>query len=124
MKVTSSWVALLSLVGPVIGQMTTLYNPVREHSGSTFFDRWAYYGDVDNTTWGDFFLFFGFSFVGNNRPSGNVTFVDQATATANKLTFVNSAGNAIIQVDNTTTILPAPVVNRNSVSCCLIEYTI
>jgi len=96
MKV-NSWATLLSIVGPVLGQASTLYSPVREYSGSTFFDRWSYYGDVDNTTW------------------GNVTYVDQATAVASKLTFVNSAGNAIIQVDNTTTILPAPVVNRNSV---------
>lgn len=58
-------------------------------------------------------------FGGNNRRLGNVTYVDQATATATQLTYVNSAGNAIIRVDNTTTILPAPVVNRNSVSRCL-----
>ena len=56
MKATISWLALLSFVGPVIGQLTIHYNPVREHSGSTFFDRWTYYGDVDNTTWGDFFF--------------------------------------------------------------------
>ena len=70
---------------------------------------------VDN-----FFLFA--VVVVNNRRSGNVTYVDQATATSSQLTFVNSAGNAIIKVDNTTTILPAPLVNRNSVSRCLIKY--
>ena len=123
MKLTS-WAPLLSFVGSVIGQASTIYNPVREYSGSTFFDRWDYYNYIDNTTWGRFFfLFFCCSgFVGNNRRSGNVTYVDEATANANKLTFVNSAGNAIIQVDNTTTILPAPLVNRNSVSRYLIKY--
>ena len=47
---------------------------------------------------------------------GNVTYVDQATADADRLTYVNGAGNAIIKVDNTTTILPAPLVYRKSVS--------
>lgn len=53
MKAMSSWAILLYFVGPVVGQVSTLYNPVREYSGSTFFDRWTYYGNVDNTTWGD-----------------------------------------------------------------------
>jgi hypothetical protein len=74
----------------------------------------------------DNFLFGCSSFVVNhdNRRSGNVTYVDQATATSSQLTFVNSAGNAIVKVDNTTTILPAPQVNRNSVSRChgMIKY--
>ena len=121
MKVACSWATLLSFVGPVIGQLTTRYNPVREYSGSTFFDRWTYYGAIDNLTWGDFFISSSGS-PSNNRRSGNVTYVDQATAIADKLTFVNSAGNAIIQVDNTTTIVAAPVVNRKSVSRCLIKY--
>ena len=56
MKVTSSWITLLSFAGPVIGQVSTRFNAVREYSGSTFFDRWTYYGDVDNTTWGDSFF--------------------------------------------------------------------
>lgn len=34
--------------------VVAVYNPVREHAGQTFFDRWAYYGNVDNTTWGEF----------------------------------------------------------------------
>ena len=129
MKATSSWATLLSFVtfvGPVIGQASTLYNPVREYSGSSFFDRWTYYGNVDNTTWGNYFFFSFFlccsGFVGNNRRLGNVTYVDQATATSSQLTFVNGAGNAIIKVDNTTTILPSPLVNRNSVSRWLIKY--
>jgi hypothetical protein len=56
MKVTSSWAILLSFVGLVIGQ-STVYNPLREYSGSTFFDRWSYYGDIDNLTWGGISLF-------------------------------------------------------------------
>ena len=56
MKVISSWTILLSFVGPVIGQ-ATLFNPVREYSGSTFFDRWSYFGAIDNLTWGEISLY-------------------------------------------------------------------
>ncbi|KAF8801580.1 hypothetical protein BYT27DRAFT_7198151 [Phlegmacium glaucopus] len=97
MKTRASWTSLFFFTGTLIGQVFALYNPVREYAGSTFFDRWAYYGTFDNTTW------------------GNVTYVDRATATTNQLTYVNSAGNAVIKVDNTTTILPAPLIYRNSV---------
>jgi hypothetical protein len=48
--------------------------------------------------------------------SGNVTYQDQANATSKGLTFVNGAGHAIVKVDNTTTLLPGPLVNRDSVS--------
>ena len=34
-------------------QVQAVYYPVREYSGSTFFDRWDFYGNVDNTTWGE-----------------------------------------------------------------------
>ncbi|KIM38749.1 glycoside hydrolase family 16 protein [Hebeloma cylindrosporum] len=77
--------------------VAAIYMPLREHAGSTFFDRWAYYGNVDNTTW------------------GNVTYQDQANATSKGLTFVNGAGHAIVKVDNTTTLLPGPLVNRDSI---------
>ncbi|KIJ97255.1 glycoside hydrolase family 16 protein [Laccaria amethystina LaAM-08-1] len=81
-------------------EIRALYYPLREYSGSTFFDKWDYYGFVDNTTW------------------GNVTYQDQANATSKGLTFINAAGNAIIKVDNTTTLAAAPpgtVVNRDSI---------
>ncbi|KDR84432.1 hypothetical protein GALMADRAFT_237298 [Galerina marginata CBS 339.88] len=81
----------------LFGHVSAAYSPIREHAGATFFDRWAYYGNVDNTTW------------------GNVTFQDKENATSRGLTFINGAGNAVIKVDNTTTILPAPLVNRDSI---------
>ena len=34
------------------GQIYGIYVPLREYAGSTFFDRWDYYGYIDNTTWG------------------------------------------------------------------------
>lgn len=53
---------------------------------------------------------------------GNVTYLDQADATSKKLAFINGAGNAVVAVDNTTTLVAGPpgqAVNRNSVRGCL-----
>ena len=47
--------------------------------------------------------------------SGNVTYVDKTTAVSDQLTYVNGAGNAVVKVDNTTTVQPGPLVLRNSV---------
>ncbi|PBK63491.1 hypothetical protein ARMSODRAFT_963104 [Armillaria solidipes] len=63
-----------------------LYAPLREYAGQSFFNGWNFPGTYDNTT------------------SGSVIFVDQATAIANKLAYVNDAGNAILRVDNSTDI--------------------
>ncbi|RDX50093.1 hypothetical protein OH76DRAFT_1349667 [Lentinus brumalis] len=60
------------------------YNLVKEYSGTNFFDGWEFYGNYDNLT------------------NGDVTYVDQANATASKLAFVNEAGHAIIKVDDTS----------------------
>ncbi|KAF7292153.1 GH16 domain-containing protein [Mycena indigotica] len=51
------------------------------------------------------------------RPSvGNVSYVTRADATAESLAYVNGRGNAILKVDNTTTVLNAGTVqNRKSV---------
>ncbi|KAJ7027788.1 glycoside hydrolase family 16 protein [Mycena alexandri] len=73
------------------------YYPYVEYSGTTFFDGWDFYGAIDNTTW------------------GNVTYVDSADATAESLAFVNAAGNAIIKVDNSSTVLPDGIQYRKSV---------
>ncbi|KAF8971847.1 concanavalin A-like lectin/glucanase domain-containing protein [Flammula alnicola] len=81
----------------LFSQASAIYNPVREYAGDNFFNKFAYYGNVDNTTW------------------GNVTYLDQPTAVSKGLTLINSAGNAVVKVDNTTTILPAPIVNRESI---------
>ena len=46
--------AVLSLVifALQFSQIHAVYVPLREYAGSTFFDGWDYWGDVDNTTWG------------------------------------------------------------------------
>lgn len=64
-------------------------------SGSSFFDRWTYYGLNDNLTF------------------GNVNYVDRATAFANNLTYITAQNTAMIRVDNFSTV--AFNDNRNSV---------
>ncbi|KAG6888516.1 hypothetical protein C0995_007759 [Termitomyces sp. Mi166 len=76
---------------------TAIYVPLREYSGNTFFDTWDFWGNVDNTTW------------------GNVTYLDKPTATNQHLAYVDNNGHAIIRVDNTTNIANATLVNRPSV---------
>ncbi|TBU31749.1 concanavalin A-like lectin/glucanase domain-containing protein [Dichomitus squalens] len=60
------------------------YNLIKEYQGSNFFSGWEFYGNYDNLT------------------NGDVTYLDQANATASKLAYVNDAGNAIIKVDDTS----------------------
>jgi hypothetical protein len=36
----------------LLGHVAAIYNPVTEYAGDAFFDKFAYYGNVDNTTWG------------------------------------------------------------------------
>ncbi|KAK0230124.1 glycoside hydrolase family 16 protein [Armillaria fumosa] len=74
-----------------------LYAPLREYAGQSFFNGWDFPGSYDNTTW------------------GNVTFVDQATGSSQKLAYVNDAGNAILRVDNSTDITGTGLVYRDSV---------
>ncbi|KAF8587680.1 glycoside hydrolase family 16 protein [Ramaria rubella] len=67
-------------------------------SGPSFFDTWNFYNNVDNITNGDAF------------------FVSQPDSLPDRLglAFINDAGNAIIKVDNTTT-LSSSSQKRNSV---------
>ncbi|GLB34393.1 putative glycoside hydrolase family 16 protein [Lyophyllum shimeji] len=81
----------------VTSSTSAIYVPLREYAGSTFFDAWDFWGNVDNTTW------------------GNVTYLDRGAATQQRLIYVNDAGHAIVRVDNTTNIAPATLVNRPSV---------
>ncbi|TFK24715.1 glycoside hydrolase family 16 protein [Coprinopsis marcescibilis] len=90
------WLSLVLLCS--LGQVNAAYAPLRSYEGATFFDGWSFYGNVDNTTW------------------GNVTYLNEADAFARELVYVNDAGNAIIKVDNTTTLSDGPgVINRDSV---------
>ncbi|KAF8155738.1 concanavalin A-like lectin/glucanase domain-containing protein [Crassisporium funariophilum] len=62
------------------------FNVAQDYSGATFFNEWDFYGKYDDLTLGD------------------VIWVDRDNATSKKLAYVNSAGNAIIKVDNTTNV--------------------
>jgi len=62
------------------------YQLTREHSGNSFFDRWQFYNNFDNLT------------------NGDAIFVSSQVASSAQLAFTNSAGNAIIKVDNTTNV--------------------
>ncbi|KAF8217403.1 concanavalin A-like lectin/glucanase domain-containing protein [Mycena galopus ATCC 62051] len=79
-----------------LGAAATYY-PLIEYSGATFFDGFDFYGSIDNTTW------------------GNVTYVDAADANAESLAYINGAGNAIIKVDDVSTVLDVGIQYRKSV---------
>ena len=81
------------------------YALVREYSGSSFFDRWDFFGNWDNLT-------LGASLTVTPSPSlikvglctGDVWWLDREDATSQGLAYVNNAGNAIIKVDNTSNV--------------------
>ncbi|KAJ6450391.1 glycoside hydrolase family 16 protein [Mycena sanguinolenta] len=73
------------------------YFPLIEYSGTTFFEGFDFYGDIDNTTW------------------GNVTYVDAADASAESLAYINGAGNAIVKVDDVSNVLDVGIQYRKSV---------
>jgi len=59
---------------------------VRDYSGSTFFDRWDFYGSWDNLTHGD------------------VWWLDRASASSSQLVYINENNRAIVKVDNVTNV--------------------
>ncbi|KAH9890348.1 concanavalin A-like lectin/glucanase domain-containing protein [Cubamyces lactineus] len=71
------------------------YNLVKEYAGESFFDDWTFYNHFDNLT------------------SGNVNFLGDIDAYHDKLAFINDAGNAVMRVDNTSTLKFNQ--NRNSI---------
>ncbi|GJE86443.1 glycoside hydrolase family 16 protein [Phanerochaete sordida] len=74
---------------------TLAFDVLRDYSGQNFFNGWDFYGYWDNLTLGD------------------VWWLNQSDAMAQNLAYINPAGNAIIKVDNTTTV--APNDKRNTV---------
>ncbi|PCH43204.1 glycoside hydrolase family 16 protein [Wolfiporia cocos MD-104 SS10] len=63
------------------------YSLVQEFQGANFFDGWVFYGNYDNTT------------------DGDVTYLNKSAATADKLAYVTSGGQAVIKVDNTSDVV-------------------
>ncbi|KAF9556138.1 hypothetical protein CPC08DRAFT_670251 [Agrocybe pediades] len=60
------------------------FEVVQDFSGTSFFDKWDFFGNFDNLT------------------SGDVIWLNRSDAMSQQLAFVNDAGHAIIKVDNTT----------------------
>lgn len=91
MPTTSSLLPVLvflASLGPLLSTVQAAsFSVVQDFSGSTFFDKWDFFGNYDNLT------------------GGAVVWPDKADTLAQGLAFVNSAGNAVIKVDNTTTVL-------------------
>jgi hypothetical protein len=69
----------------------------QNYSGSTFFDAWSFYNGIDANT------------------TGNVLYQTREQAASEGLAFVNSAGHAIMKVDNTTSGTNDPTFGRPSV---------
>jgi len=88
---------LLSLAGATLG-----YELIHDYSGDTFFQGWDYYGKWDNLT------------------LGNATYLSQEAAMQQNLTYINGAGNAIIKVDNFTTVSKGE--RRNSIRLTSEEF--
>ncbi|KAI0783415.1 concanavalin A-like lectin/glucanase domain-containing protein [Abortiporus biennis] len=62
------------------------YNILKEYAGQTFFDEWNFYNNFDNLT------------------NGNTNYVSAKDAASLKLAFINDAGNAVMKVDNTSSL--------------------
>lgn len=71
------------------------FDVLRDYSGQNFFNGWDFYGYWDNLTLGD------------------IWWLNESDAMAQHLAYISDAGNAIIKVDNTTTV--APNDKRNTV---------
>ena len=100
MRDARTWLTVLGLAAL---QTCSAYDVVRQYSGSSFFDAWDFYGYWDNLTLGkplqqSLFL------LCLTAPLGDVWWLDRENATEQGLAYVNSAGNAIIKVDNTSTV--------------------
>ncbi|KAH9987105.1 concanavalin A-like lectin/glucanase domain-containing protein [Russula vinacea] len=83
--ISSRFFLVLALALPTI-VTAVQYSIVKEYAGSNFFDDWVFYGNFDNLT------------------NGDAIFVTASQATSQQLAFVNSAGNAIMKVDNKTNV--------------------
>lgn len=84
------------------GVLATAFDLLHNYSGLTFFSGWEFYGKWDNLT------------------LGNVTYQTALLATEYQLVSVNEAGNAIIRVDNRTTVSVGE--RRNSVRLTSSEF--
>ncbi|OCB91539.1 hypothetical protein A7U60_g1217 [Sanghuangporus baumii] len=98
-------VLALSLGYAGVASAAQSFTMVQNHSGENFLSNWTFYSGVDlNTT-------------------GNVFFETQQEAQQEQLTFLNSDGNFVVKVDNTTDGTGNSTFGRSSVKM-LSAYTI
>jgi len=100
--ISTNTILVLALALPAVIRGTQ-YGLVKEYAGNSFFDDWNFYGHYDNLT------------------NGNAYFVTASEAAKQQLAFVNTAGNAIIKVDNKTNNLQINQ-RRNSVNIVTRDY--
>ncbi|KAI0031213.1 hypothetical protein K488DRAFT_52606 [Vararia minispora EC-137] len=92
--------AVALVLGLPISFVRAQYTLKKTYQGSSFFDDWTFYGNFDDT---------------NN---GHVIYLNRQDAFSQKLVSITQANNAIIRVDNFTTLpitSPTLVEKRNSV---------
>ncbi|KIP06882.1 glycoside hydrolase family 16 protein [Phlebiopsis gigantea 11061_1 CR5-6] len=75
---------LASVVSLASAAIAAQLNLIKEYAGSSFFDDWDFYGHWDDL---------------NN---GNIIYVNQSDSAS--LAYVTPSGNAVIKIDNTTTV--------------------
>ncbi|KAI9444261.1 glycoside hydrolase family 16 protein [Lactarius indigo] len=78
-------ISLLCIILSILPYSTS-YDIVRSYSGSTFFDRWDFYGSWDNLTLGD------------------VWWLDRTSAFQQNLAYINENNRAVIKVDNVSNV--------------------
>ncbi|GAA5987381.1 hypothetical protein JCM11641_006949 [Rhodosporidiobolus odoratus] len=83
--VTLSSTALVALALLATRPAQAAYSLTKDYSGDSFFDDWTFYGNYDNLT------------------NGDIDYVSQSNSS--DLAYVNGAGNAIVKVDNTSSVL-------------------
>jgi hypothetical protein len=118
----------------------TQYGMVKEYAGSSFFDDWNFYGSCELQISSEAVLPHSSRVFSRRQPhqrqclvrarvlrssrlflNTRISFVTASQASKQKLAFVNSAGNAIIKVDNTTNNLQINQ-DRNSVNIATKDY--
>ncbi|KAH9040528.1 glycoside hydrolase family 16 protein [Lactarius hengduanensis] len=78
-------ISLLCVILSILPYSTS-YDIVRSYSGSTFFDRWDFYGSWDNLTLGD------------------VWWLDRTSAFQQNLAYIDENNRAVIKVDNVSNV--------------------
>ncbi|KAH8085990.1 hypothetical protein BXZ70DRAFT_555950 [Cristinia sonorae] len=76
-------ICTLSLLSVVVSAQ---YQMVKEYAGPSFFNDWNFYANYDNLT------------------NGDVNYLSAKDAQSQQLAYINSRGNAIMKVDNTSTV--------------------